>query len=103
MSYGCVLVLSRRRTSNREYQFADGKVNHKLSAITLYLLYTEPMYCEPKSIAKRLIMSLQKTFGVYSEPIAILLAILIGVASLYVLLIPGGIVSVLFLPFTVYY
>ena len=57
------------------------------------MLYTEPMYCEPKSIAKRLIMSLQKTFGVYSEPIAILLAILMGVASLYVLLIPACCVS----------
>ena len=65
------------------------------------MLYTEPMYCEPKSITKRLIISLQKTFGVYSEPIAILLAILMGVASLYGLLIPASIVSVLFLPFTV--
>ena len=55
--------------------------------------YTEPMYCEAQSIAKRLILSLEKTLGVYSEPIAILIAILIGVAGLYGLLIPASLVS----------
>ena len=56
--------------------------------------YTEPMHCEPQSIAKRLILFLEKSFGVYSQPIAILLAILIGVAGLYGLLIPISLVSV---------
>ena len=59
--------------------------------------YTEPMYCEAQSIVKRLILSLEKSFGVYSQPIAILLAILIGVTGLYGLLIPISLVNVVFI------
>ena len=51
------------------------------------------MYCEPESIATALIVSMEKTFGVYSEAVAILLALLIGVGSLYALLIPAACVS----------
>ena len=58
------------------------------------MLYTESMHCEPQSIVKTLIQSVQKSFGVYNEPVAISLAILIGVASLYGLLIPASFVSI---------
>lgn len=51
------------------------------------------MYCEQESVTKAVIMSVEKTFGVYSEPVAILLALLIGIASLYGLLVPAICVS----------
>lgn len=69
----------------------------------LHVIHTEPMYCEPQSIAKRLIQSIQKSFGVYSEPVAILLAILVGVASLYVLLIPATIVNMFYFTYPLIY
>lgn len=82
--------------SIKNLQFADGKIfiYSSVHSLELYMLcHTDPMYCEPQSVTKRLILSLQKAFGVYSEPIAILLAILIGVASLYGLLVPASFVS----------
>ena len=57
------------------------------------IYYTETMYCEQESVTKAVIMSVEKTLGVYSEPVAILLALLIGIASLYGLLVPAICVS----------
>ena len=51
------------------------------------------MYCELESIATKLILTMEKSFGVHSEPVAILLALLIAVGSLYGLLVPALCVS----------
>ena len=85
-------------------QFSDGqKLIMCTQLIIVHIIYyTESMHCKPKSIVKALIVSVEKTFGVYSKPVAILLAILIGVAGLYVLLIPAACVSVFFHSMTIF-
>jgi len=51
------------------------------------------MYCETLSVMSSMVQSLERSFGVESEPVVILITILIGVAGLYMVTIPATIVS----------
>ncbi|XP_065887444.1 uncharacterized protein [Dysidea avara] len=52
----------------------------------------ESMYCETPSVMRSMVQSLERSFGVESEPVVVLLTILLGVAGLYTVTIPTTIV-----------
>ena len=75
----------------KNLQFSDGKQNYSMSLV--YCTPTESMYCETPSVMRSMVQSLERSFGVESEPVVVLLTILLGVAGLYTVTIPTTIVS----------
>jgi len=59
----------------------------------MYYIQIESMYCETPSVMSSMVQSLERSFGIESGPVVVLLTILLGVAGLYTVTIPASIVS----------